>query len=100
MTDELDKKWQTKDIVKSATFELVEETTGEKLKVVVIQDCYGLNIKPEGYGDGLSPITLDFFKGGEDREKDPLRVFVWSDKEEEDPSHIISLDLVKNEEKK
>ena len=98
MKDNLDAQQQKERTVKSATFELVEETTGEKLKVVVVQDVYGLNIKPEGYGDCSYPISLDFFKGSPEREKDPLKLMVWADPEMDDPSSVISLDLVKNEE--
>lgn len=96
--DELDKKYQSDKVVESATFEMVDEVTGEKLKVVVIKDCYGLNIKPEGYGDGLSPVTLDYFSGTDAEKRGPLRVLVWNDPEIEDPTHTISLDLVKNKE--
>ena len=98
MRDTLDIQEQEEKVVKSATFELVDEATGERLRVVVVQDAYGLNIKPEGYGDCMFPITLDFFKGSKERVNDPLRVLVWSDPELEDPTHTISLDLVKNEE--
>lgn len=99
MRDTLDIQEQEEKVVKSATFELVDEATGERLRVVVVQDAYGLNIKPEGYGDCKFPIALDFFKGSKERVNDPLRVLVWSDPELEDPTHMISLDLVKNKEK-
>ena len=96
--DSLDKKYQNEDVVERAAFEIIDEASGSKLRVVVIKDTYGLNIKPLGYGDGLSPVTLDFFSGKNDTDDDPLRVVVWADKENEDPTDIISLAGVKNNE--
>ncbi len=94
----MDIRHQKERVTKSATFEMIEEATGEKLRVAIVQDVYGINIKPEGYGEGLFPITLDFFKGSADNIDDPLRILVWADPENEDPSDVVSLRHIKNKE--
>ncbi len=96
MKDKMDEEHQVDDIVKTATFEINDEVSGDKLKVVVFQDAYGLKIKPEGYGNDFAPVSLDFFSGSEDTGKGPLSVLVWSNPEEEEPTHKIPLDLMKN----
>jgi len=86
------------DIVRSAVFELTDEITGNKIKVTVANTAYGLSVSPEGYGGGEYPLLLDYFSSQlPEQNKGPLRVFVWADPEEDNPSHEISLDLVKDE---
>ncbi|MFA5311734.1 MAG: hypothetical protein WC375_00280 [Methanomassiliicoccales archaeon] len=58
--------------------------------VLVEGDCDGLNIQPVGYGDSASengfgwPILLEKFSG-------KLRLVVWADINQCDPTHIIDL---------
>jgi len=72
-----------------------EEDAGDEVKksirVTVHQSCGRLFIRPEGYGDASSyngegdPIMVELY-GGE------LRVILWSDINQEDSTHIISME--------
>lgn len=67
------------------------ETTFEQLQVSI--DCRqsGINIRPKGYGDFDShngfgaPIYLELHQG-------ELRLVVWSDINDQEPTHVISLE--------
>ena len=93
--DFFDEKYKNVEPVEEAAFDLVDEVTGDKLRVVVIKDGYGLNIKPEGYGDGISPVLLDFFTS-ESLDCGALKVIVWADPDDEEFTHCIGLNKVKN----
>ena len=80
---------------KSATFVLKDGN--KKIKVKVYQGNNGqLAIMPEGYGDKTSPdgqgapILLDFTAG-----EGKLDLFVWSDINKEDATHVIPLEMAK-----
>ena len=77
------------------TFKLFETEGIRKLKVMVKGSDIGLTtallISPEGYGECNalggkgSPIMLEIWEG-------KLRLIVWADINQEDPTHIIDLE--------
>lgn len=83
----------------SKRFEVMDEVTGSRLNIDVSIGAYGLNIQPEGYSDlnGGAPVTIDFFSS-EKNPADNLNVLVWSDQNQEDYTHKISLKDAKNTE--
>ena len=62
-----------------------------KIPVEIASDSQGIYIKPKGYGDASSadgygiPIMLELWNN-------ELRLIVWGDIMQEDPTHIISLE--------
>ena len=72
------------------------EKTPELLKVSI--DCResGINIRPKGYGDFDSPsgfgapIYIELHDG-------ELRLIVWSDINEQEPTHVISLERARED---
>lgn len=76
-------------------FELQDGAEGHDGNRIVIEvelekNGYGLAIKPSGFGDHCSedgygyPVLIELFEG-------KLRVIVWDDINEEEPSHVIDL---------
>lgn len=67
------------------------ESVSEPVQVLI--DCResGINIRPKQYGDFDSeagfgaPIYLELYEGG-------LRLIVWSDINQQEPTHVISLE--------
>ena len=63
---------------------------GVDQRITVTASTNGLYIEPQGYGDFSSndcmgvPIALDF-------DEDELRLLVWADINQENPTHIIPL---------
>lgn len=62
----------------------------EQLQILIASSPSGINICPKGYGDfdsqtGFgSPIYLEVYEG-------ELRLVVWADINEQEPTHVISL---------
>ncbi len=60
-----------------------------KLEVEIEAYRYGIEFKPNGYGDYSSfsgvPFMLEYYEGR-------LRLLVWDDINKEGPSHIIDLE--------
>jgi len=73
-------------------FELIDETAVEtqKISMNVEKIPAGVGIAPKGYGTVYDdfPVLIEFYEG-------ELRVCVWSDINQEDPTHIISLEGAK-----
>lgn len=63
----------------------------KRIPVKVVSQCGSLYIRPEGTGDCTSedghgyPICLEYYEGS-------LRLIVWSDINQEDPTHIIPME--------
>jgi len=63
------------------------------VEIELKQGC--MFLKAKGYGDSLSednegiPLMIEFYKG-------ELRVVIWGDINQEDPSNIISLEGARN----
>jgi len=70
------------------------DASSNSINVGIEQINVGLLIKPKGYGDKCSndgdgcPVFLEVYKG-------ELRLIVWSDINQEDPTHIINLEGAK-----
>jgi len=77
-----------------SVFNITSEFNPEhKISIKVQTNGHGITITPEGYsdGNGSAPIFLDFIN-----EKGDFGVYIWGDKREDDPTHIISLKDVKD----
>ena len=67
------------------------DVSGKSVPVIVELDNRSVYIIPQGYGDASSadncgcPVMLEIWEG-------ELRVVVWGDINQEDPTHIISLE--------
>ena len=79
------------------TYKLFDQDPKKENRIKVKVSCINgfLLIKPEGYEDlhGGEPITIELYEGS-------LRVIIWSDINEEDPTHIINIDKAKVEKRK
>ena len=68
----------------------VSEGIPGQLQVSIDCRSSGINIRPDGYGDFESedgsgaPIYLELYQG-------ELRLIVWSDINDQDPTHVINL---------
>jgi hypothetical protein len=75
---------------------LINQGYGKEIPVTIESSNDHLLIRPLGYGDYDStdgegtPIMVEVFEG-------KLRVIIWSDINQEDPTHIISLEGAKEE---
>lgn len=73
------------------TVELRDQQTGNKIPVLIETITGSLFVRPKGMGENLMPegfgypIMLEYYEGS-------IRLVVWSDINQEDPTHTISLD--------
>jgi hypothetical protein len=74
----------------SVTLTLADDM-GRRVKVCIVGDTKGIEIRPEGYGDHDSapgygsPVFLELHKG-------KLKLWVWADINQEDPTDEIDLE--------
>lgn len=70
--------------------DVMNEDNGVEIPITIRTSSHGVEISAVGYGDKITkpgygvPVVLEFYKG-------ELRVVIWSDINQEDPTHIISL---------
>jgi hypothetical protein len=67
---------------------------GDRLPIRLVVSPNGVSLHAEGYGDRTSaaghgtPVFIELYRG-------ELRVILWTDINEEDPTHVIPLDGAK-----
>ncbi len=70
--------------------DVMNEDNGMEVPITIRTSHYGVEIGAVGYGDKVTqpgygiPVLLELHEG-------ELRVVIWSDINQEDPTHIISL---------
>jgi hypothetical protein len=77
--------------METVLYDVMDEDSKQELKAKVTADNRGIYISLDGYEDGCGnpeTILVELCEG-------EARVVVWADKEQEDPSHIISMEGVK-----
>lgn len=77
-------------------FQLRDPETGKTVNGKVVAENYGLEIFIEGYGNYScesgqgSPLFLEIWDG-------ELRAVLWSNINEEDPTHVVSLEKARED---
>ena len=72
---------------------ITDQVTNEKMNVTIVVGDHGIEIQPEGYDcktGGDAPIYLEPYNG-------EMKAYVWSDINQEEPTHFISLEGAKKE---